>query len=320
MDTSGQDVGREWLFNGNPSHSRAFDPWMTKSESDPKLLDNGNRFFVPSYLEGSTYVHKLQEAHRSMLQTLKEVKTTSEDASPASASLFEQASIPMGSHRGMSHTVVERPPPFEDDDSLPPLPTKWNKDDMWTGIELLTDELGCKYVGSGSKNHHDREHEAFAIRADHHMPLQCGIYYYEVSIISGKRDDVTIGIGFSSKTAPLSRPVGWEPESWGYHGDDGRSFNGHNNGRPYTQPFQPGDVIGCGVNFRNRTAFFTRNGKMLDVAFQDVSLKNKLYPTVSLKKAGEQIHANFGQSPFVFNIDDVVRVGACMRPTRAAGR
>lgn len=79
-----------------------------------------------------------------------------------------------------------------------------------------------------------------------------------------KRDYITssttIAIGFSSKSASLSRPVGWEPESWGYHGDDGRCFTGQNIGRPYGPTFNSGDVIGCGVNFRDHTAFFTKNG------------------------------------------------------------
>lgn len=45
------------------------------------------------------------------------------------------------------------------------------------------------------------------------------------------------------------------------------------------------------------------------VAFQDVA-KGKLYPSVSLKKAGEHVLVNFGQTPFVYNIDDMMRVRA----------
>lgn len=43
------------------------------------------------------------------------------------------------------------------------------------------------------------------------------------------------------------------------------------------------------------------------VAFHDV-VRSKLYPSVSLKKPGEQIVVNFGQLPFVYNIDDMMRV------------
>lgn len=37
-------------------------------------------------------------------------------------------------------------------------------------------------------------------------------------------------------------------------------------------------------------------------------LKPNLYPTVGLQTPGEIIEANFGQSPFVFNIGDYVKV------------
>lgn len=43
------------------------------------------------------------------------------------------------------------------------------------------------------------------------------------------------------------------------------------------------------------------------VAFQDVA-KGRLFPTVSMKKAGEHVLVNFGQTPFVYNIDDLMRV------------
>lgn len=72
-----------------------------------------------------------------------------------------------------------------------------------------------------------------------------------------------IGVGFSSKSASLNRAPGWEPESWGYHGDDGHCFQAQNVGKHYGPTFGYGDVIGCGVNFRTGTAFFTKNGHYL---------------------------------------------------------
>lgn len=44
----------------------------------------------------------------------------------------------------------------------------------------------------------------------------------------------------------------------------------------------------------------------IGAAFRDV--KGKLYPSVGLKKYGEHIQANFGQSPFAFDIDGMMRV------------
>ena len=58
----------------------------------------------------------------------------------------------------------------------------------------------------------------------------------------------------------MNRLPGWEPESWGYHGDDGNAFCSHGPGKSYGPQFTANDVIGCGVNFNNRSAFFTKNG------------------------------------------------------------
>jgi hypothetical protein len=60
--------------------------------------------------------------------------------------------------------------------------------------------------------------------------------------------------------------LGWDEGSWGYHGDDGKTFdNGRNNETRdiYGPRYDTGDVIGCGVNFGQRIAFFTKNGVLL---------------------------------------------------------
>ncbi|KAJ3463130.1 hypothetical protein FSOLCH5_012814 [Fusarium solani] len=298
-----ETTSRAWR-GALPSFSRAFNMLRASEAADGSFQNDEDSFFVPSYLEGSTYVQKLREAHRSKLQARDSNRTSTNGFSQNLTTFTTQHPLPPGSHRGMAHTVIERPPVFDEDDSLAPLPSRWNKDDQWGGIEIQADGLSIKYVGP--KNQHDRDHEACAARADHYMPAQCGVYYFEVQILAAIRDDATIGIGFSTKTATLSRPVGWEPEAWGYHGDDGRCFTGQNIGRHFGPLYNANDVIGCGVNFRDNTAFFTKNGVKIGTAFHDV-IRGKLYPTVSLKKPGEFIRANFGQTPFVYNIDDLMR-------------
>lgn len=70
-------------------------------------------------------------------------------------------------------------------------------------------------------------------------------------------------MGFSGPKVPLSRIPGWEPESYAYHGDDGQCFSNTTSGRPYGPKFGTLDVVGCGINFRTNTAFFTKNGVLL---------------------------------------------------------
>ncbi|RDA93597.1 hypothetical protein CP533_6137 [Ophiocordyceps camponoti-saundersi (nom. inval.)] len=307
MDPStSDDILHVWNVSGTlPSFSRAFDMFTQPFESDSS---NQGHFFVPSYLRGTTYIRRLHEAHRAKLQALREPPRPPANSGTA----FTQLPLTPGAHRGLAHNIVERTPAPEEDEqeaTVAPLPSRWNKDDAWHGIDLQPDDLSVKYTGP--KNNHERDHEASATRADHHMPPQCGLYYYEVQILGGKPDEsTTIAIGFSTKATSLSRPVGWEPDSWGYHGDDGRCFSGQNIGRSYGPTFCAGDIIGCGVNFRENSAFFTKNGVKLSVAFHDVFhevVRGKLYPSVSLKKPGEAILVNFGQVPFVYNIDDVMR-------------
>ncbi|KAF9198938.1 hypothetical protein BGZ49_000122 [Haplosporangium sp. Z 27] len=146
--------------------------------------------------------------------------------------------------------------------------------------------------------------DASSIRANRHIPPQCGVYYFEV-LIKSKGKQGYIGIGVCNATVDLNRLPGWEPQSWGYHGDDGNSFEGCGNGRPFGPVFTTGDVIGCGVNFRDMTLFFTKNGVHLGVAFRN--LKGTLYPTVGMRTVGEVVEANFGQREFVFNIENYVR-------------
>lgn len=59
---------------------------------------------------------------------------------------------------------------------------------------------------------------------------------------------------------------GWAPQSWGYHGDDGKKFLEGNSGESvsnHDDVYGTGDVVGCGVDFVTSSAFFTKNGEKL---------------------------------------------------------
>jgi hypothetical protein len=55
----------------------------------------------------------------------------------------------------------------------------------------------------------------------------------------------------------------------------------------------------------DNTCFYTKNGHHLGIAFTD--LPPNMYPTVGLQTPGEIVEANFGQQPFVFDIEDMMR-------------
>ncbi|CAG8309963.1 unnamed protein product [Penicillium salamii] len=298
-----------WRPDSLPPHSRKYAGFLQSDVPHPGLLDPP--FLTPSYLRNSRYLARLETAHRAKL---------TRDSNPPLSASPSNAHLPRiaPSHRGMTYDIIEKEPPTKD--SLSPLPSQWSSADKYAGLELSNDSFDVRYTGPV----HKHDHEAAALRADHPMPPQCGIYYFEVKIESKPKEGM-IGIGFSSPKASVERLPGWEQESWAYHGDDGKSFFGESQGqgRAYGPTFTVGDTVGCGVNFSTGSAFFTKNGIFLGMsrglgnesqltgsgnAFHE--LRNvKLYPSVGMKKLPPvHLKANFGQEPFVFDIDSMVRV------------
>lgn len=125
------------------------------------------------------------------------------------------------------------------------------------GMDTMADGTEVRYIGPTLSSKNDGE--AAAIRADHPMPKEVGLYYFEVTILTRTKDG-DIAIGFSTRKAQLNRFPGWEAESWGYHSDDGNSYAGSSTGKQFTTSYTSQDVVGCGVNFRTGNAFFTKNG------------------------------------------------------------
>lgn len=73
--------------------------------------------------------------------------------------------------------------------------------------------------------------------------------------------------------------------------------------RSYGPTFTTGDVIGCGYNLVENTCFYTKNGLNLGVAFSELP-NLPLYPTVGLQTPGEEVEANFGAEPFIYEVED----------------
>ncbi|XP_033914413.1 ran-binding protein 9-like [Acipenser ruthenus] len=180
-----------------------------------------------------------------------------------------------------------------------PLPRSWSPKDKFSYIGLSQNNLRVHYKGHGKT-----PKDAASVRASHPIPAACGIYYFEVKIVSKGRDGY-MGIGLSAQGVNMNRLPGWDKQSYGYHGDDGHSFCSSGTGQPYGPTFTTGDVIGCCVNLINNTCFYTKNGHSLGIAFTD--LPPNLYPTVGLQTPGEVVDANFGQHSFVFDIEDYRR-------------
>jgi hypothetical protein len=187
----------------------------------------------------------------------------------------------------------------QESEGRPPLPTTWSLKDKCSLLEVSSNGIRVSYKGQG-KNDSD----AGTVRANHPISPSCGIFYFEVYIVSKGRDGY-IGIGICTSVMQLTRLPGWERNTFGYHGDDGNLFRGSGTGKPYGPTYTTADVVGCCVNFINNTLFFTKNGIPLGEAATEV--RGTYYPCVGLRTPGEIIEANFGQKPFVFDFEQYLR-------------
>ena len=145
----------------------------------------GNNMLIrPSYLRGSRYLERLEAVHKAKQNSQRDFLSSSPygsgqaSLSTSSSSVSLQRMAP--SHRGMTYEIVEHQPPPDDDGGVAPLPSKWAEVDKYGGLEVSPDGLDIRYSGQLKS----QEHEAAAARTDHPMPPQCGLYYYEVALIS----------------------------------------------------------------------------------------------------------------------------------------
>jgi hypothetical protein len=143
-------------------------------------------FFVPSYLSGSKHAENLEEVYKAKLAAHREREYRSQHSSNTGSLSTSSSSVNLHksapSHRGMTHDVIERAPVFVDE-PVAPWPTKWSDNDKYAQLEI--EEGGRQAKFSGTQKPHD---EAASVRADHPMPRQCGIYYYEVTVVSKGKD------------------------------------------------------------------------------------------------------------------------------------
>ena len=184
-------------------------------------------------------------------------------------------------------------------DEPEPLPSELNTVSKHHALQASKDKLEVRYVGKG--NH---SHDVGAIRADRPCPQRRVLYYFEVTVLdAGLRGSIAVGLADS--TLQLCRQPGWEPNSYGYHGADGRKYTDSERGESYGPAFTTGDVVGCGVLcLSRRQVFFTKNGRHLGDAF--VGVGGVLYPTVGLHSPNERVAVNFGGSPFKFDCEALV--------------
>jgi hypothetical protein len=151
------------------------------------------------------------------------------------------------------------------------------------GSSEKTPQMGCGVLRSFSE---DGSHQICRqINVDSFMPSGDMIAYFEVCV-TGSSVGLTHGDNYHPSRRPSSNHchIGWCETAYGYHSDDGSKWRNDKVGRPavvfdtatdtemiqgevFAEPFgncvaKP-DVIGCGIDFKRRSIFFTKNGQLM---------------------------------------------------------
>lgn len=184
---------------------------------------------------------------------------------------------------------------------IPPLPTMWSTKDRTVSSSKVTSN---GYNITVSVDPKGDEKQCCALKTNYSIPKLCGIYYYEVKVIETGANDC-ISIGLCDADASLNKMPGQDNPSWGYHGDDGRIMACQGTSKDFGPRYGAGDTIGCGVNFRKNSIFYTKNGLLLGTAFRDVN-GTQFYPSIGLRD-GQTVATNFGSQDFRFDIEKFIR-------------
>ncbi|KAF9243743.1 hypothetical protein BU15DRAFT_86190 [Melanogaster broomeanus] len=255
----------------------------------------------PAYLDHSAFRHLLQTESPSLLPPRK-TEPTVVRADHTSGRRAQRSPSYDSDEEDMSPPREIRkstPPPVSTLSTTLLLPTRWCDELRSAHLTLSGDGRELTYQGPSGASDKDVATARTAVPA----PPACGIFYYEVEITSKASKSTTSFVGREVK---VSRLPGWEKNSWGYHGDNGTIFSGDKNGTSFGSTFGVGDVIGCGIDFTQNKIFYTKNGSLLGMVFDNVGKECDIFPAVGLSYTTESIHANFGQDPFKYDIEDHV--------------
>jgi len=181
-------------------------------------------------------------------------------------------------------------------------------DDCLTQVIQLTDDgRGLQHTSTSPIG------EFYSAQAS--MPLKAlpfgedsRVAYFEVHVEdAGKTGQVMIGIGHNHFALGMA-PAGWKKGSYGYHADDGEVFAESVIGRKWGPMYGSGDVVGCGVDFKSRSLFFTKNGKLLGTALRKLKRFHNLYPVVGFRSLGARLYVSFGgNTKFVFAVGSYIQ-------------
>ncbi|GLT24981.1 hypothetical protein SLA2020_001400 [Shorea laevis] len=227
---------------------------------------------------------------------MNSIGSTNSDSNSSSNTNSDGANRDLGFYFLELMRLASSPSPtdMEEDEEAP---TELNTINSSGGFLVVSpDKLSVKYT---SVNLHG--HDVGVVQANKPAPVKRLVYYFEI-YVKDAGDKGQIGIGYTSESFKMRRQPGWEVNSCGYHGDDGFLYSGQGNGQAFGPTYTTGDLVGVGINYAAQEFFFTKNGAIVGTVSKD--MKGPMFPTVAVHSQNEEVHVNFGQKKFAFDVKE----------------
>jgi len=116
------------------------------------------------------------------------------------------------------------------------------------------------------------------------VPFTTGVNSWEIRISSSSTAYIFVGVATSA--VDLNTFLGGCGNGWGFIGEQAL-YHGREKVKIYGEPFSSGDIVSVTLDFNNGTLSFSKNGKMLGVAFD--KLYGELFPAVAFYNAGQEV-------------------------------
>ena len=113
---------------------------------------------------------------------------------------------------------------------------------------------------------------ASSLRSNIPIPVDCGVHYYEAEVLDAGESGY-MSVGWMKSHVCLDRLVGWDKGSWGWHGDDGRSFEGRGEGEVFGEGW--GSTYSISRRRPTLLTFRGRCGRMRDRLYYEKGLLHK---------------------------------------------
>ncbi|KAJ3448351.1 ran-binding protein 9/10 [Anaeramoeba flamelloides] len=133
------------------------------------------------------------------------------------------------------------------------------------------------------------------------IPQDQDLIYFEVKLLE-MGEKTTFGLGIVKVTHDLFGMPGWW-DSIGYHSDDGKLFFDDGKGLEYGPTYGVGQVIGLGIDIKEKYCFYVIDGEKLPIAGRGQSIFNgSFFPAFGWNQGSIKFQINMGKRPFVYDV------------------